>query len=265
MPSMVTTVTSTDGTPIAFERSGHGPALALVHGTTADRTRWATLISALISHRTVYAMDRRGRGDSGDADTYSIEREFEDVSAVVEAAGDSVDLLGHSFGALCAMEAAVRTGRVRKLILYEPYFPVEGVGPLYAEGERERFQALIDGGDRELLLSTFMKDLVGLTDAELETMRAEPSWQGRLAAAHTLVREMDEAEYRFDPERFRSLRSNCLLLVGEKSPPVMKAPSQLLASTLPDSRTVILPGQGHGAISMAPELFAQEVIQFLNE
>src|SRR5262245_15334434 len=101
-------VTSRDGTPIGYERSGQGPPLILVHGTTADHSRWAPVLPALSERFTVSAVDRRGRGASGDAPIYAIEREFEDVAALVDAVGGPVYLLGHSYGALCALEGARR-------------------------------------------------------------------------------------------------------------------------------------------------------------
>jgi pimeloyl-ACP methyl ester carboxylesterase len=255
-------VKSNDGTAIAFQRSGQGPPLVLVHGTTADHTRWTPVLAALERHFTVYAMDRRGRGKSGDAEPYALEREFEDVAAVVNAAGPRVNLLGHSYGALCAMEAALRTIHLHKLILYEPPFPVEGI-QMYPSGAKERLQALLERGDREGLLVTFFRDIVRSSEKEIERLRAEPVWQARLAAAHTLVREMGDADYVFAPERFRSLTHPTLLLLGEKSPPFLKKPTQRLASTLPSSRVVVMSGQGHAAMSTAPELFLHEVIGFL--
>jgi pimeloyl-ACP methyl ester carboxylesterase len=111
-------VCSPDGTRIACWRSGSGEPLVLVHGTTADHRRWARVLPHLEAHFTVFAVDRRGRGASGDARDYRIEREFEDVVAVVAAIGGPVTLLGHSYGGICAMEAALRTSAVRRLILY---------------------------------------------------------------------------------------------------------------------------------------------------
>jgi pimeloyl-ACP methyl ester carboxylesterase len=108
------TVLSEDGTSIAVWQSGEGAPLVLVHGTTADHTRWAPVLPALEERFNVLAIDRRGRGRSGDADDYAIEREFENVAAVVEWAGDGVNLLGHSYGGVCAIEAALLTDRVRK-------------------------------------------------------------------------------------------------------------------------------------------------------
>lgn len=99
-------IISKDSTPIAYQQSGKGPPLVLVHGTTADHTRWAPVLQPLEEHFTLYALDRRGRGESGDADAehYSIEREFDDVAAVVDSIGEPAYLLGHSYGALCAQK-----------------------------------------------------------------------------------------------------------------------------------------------------------------
>ncbi|MCZ7544560.1 MAG: alpha/beta fold hydrolase [Anaerolineae bacterium] len=113
-------VRSQDGTPIAYHRNGEGPPLVLVHGAIASHARWAAITPALAQRYTVYAIDRRGRGESGDAESYAMAREFEDVAAVVDAIGEGVNLLGHSFGALCALEAALLTPHVRRLIAYEP-------------------------------------------------------------------------------------------------------------------------------------------------
>jgi pimeloyl-ACP methyl ester carboxylesterase len=114
------TVVSRDGTEIAAWRSGSGPPLVLVHGGTTDHTNWDGVVSELGRHFTVYAMDRRGRGGSGDAPTYAVEREFEDVATIVDRLGGPVHLMGHSYGALCALEATRLTSNIAKLVLYEP-------------------------------------------------------------------------------------------------------------------------------------------------
>lgn len=256
-------VSSADGTTIAYERSGRGAPLVLVHGTTADHTRWRPILPALNDRFTVYAMDRRGRGMSGDAPEYQLEREFEDVAAVVNSIPGPVSLVGHSYGALCAMEGALRSPRLEKLVLYEPVFPVEGAEAAYPPGTLERFQAMLDRGDWESLLTHFLGEIAGVPESSLALMRTEPSWQGRLAAAHTIVREFADGEYEFEPARFRSLAVPTLLLVGEHSPPVLTRPSHALASALPHARVVVLPGQTHVAINTAPEMFARVVTEFL--
>jgi pimeloyl-ACP methyl ester carboxylesterase len=257
-------VTSQDGTVIAFERSGSGPPLVLVHGTTADHTRWPLVLPELERHFTVFAMDRRGRGGSGDSEDYAIEREYEDVAAVVDAAGPGTNLLGHSFGGLCALEAAFRTPNVRKLVLYEPAFAVEGI-EMYPPGTLERFQSLLDQGDRDLFLTTFFREIVGASEEEVAALRAAPSWQGRLAAAHTAVREFADGDYVLDRERAAKLLVPTLLLLGGNSPPILTRPTQVLGATLPNARVVVMPGQAHIAMNTAPDLFCREVISFLTE
>lgn len=112
-------VRSLDGTLIAFERSGAGPPLVLVHGILGSSRRWPVLPD-LEQHFTITAIERHGRGESGDTEPYAIAREFEDVAAVVTAIGGEVSLLGHSFGGLCVLEAALLTPHVRRLVVYEP-------------------------------------------------------------------------------------------------------------------------------------------------
>jgi pimeloyl-ACP methyl ester carboxylesterase len=255
-------VISADGTPIAFRRGGQGRPLLLVHGSTADHTRWMPLLPALEEHFTVYAVDRRGRGGSGDGPTYAIEREFEDIVAVVDAIGGPVDLLGHSYGALCALETAVRSDRVSRLVLYEPPIPT-GID-LYPAGFVERLQALLAAGDRDGLLTTFMQTVVRMPPHEVEQLQRAPQWPARVAAAHTVPREIEAAvAYRFEPARFARLATPALLLVGGDSPPVFTAATAALHAALPNSRIAVLPGQQHAAISAAPVLFLTEVLRFL--
>src|SRR5438874_2720649 len=132
------TVVSPDGARIAVERTGSGRPLVLVHGTTVNHTDWAPLIPELSRCFSVYAMDRRGLGDSDDPLGYAVEREFEDVAAVVESTGQPAALLGHSFGGLCCIEAAMLTPNVSELIVYEP--PIVVDPDFYPPGILQRFE-----------------------------------------------------------------------------------------------------------------------------
>ena len=256
------TVKSKDGTPIAVTKSGHGPALVLVHGTTADHARWAPILPRLEERFTVYAIDRRGRGKSGDAAEYSIEREFDDVAAVVDSIGEPVLLLGHSYGAICSLEASLRTSNVRKLVLYEP--PVPSGVPIYPEGSIDRLQAMLDRGDREGVVKTFFREIVHMPPAELDMLQSLPNWPARVAAAHTIPRELrSDDTYRFDPARFAGMRTPTLLLLGGDSPQFFKKAIESVHTALPESRIVVMPGQQHTAINTAPELFLREVLAFL--
>jgi pimeloyl-ACP methyl ester carboxylesterase len=253
-------VVSDDGTPIAVWRSGAGPPLVLVHGTSADHSRWAPVLPALAERFTVLAMDRRGRGASGDAPDYAFAREFEDVATVVRWAGDRVVLLGHSLGAVCAVEAALRTDRVGRLVLYEPPMgfvasPPEVVG---------RLEALLDAGERDELLRVFMADVAGLPPDQVELLSSLPAWQARLAAAHTIPREeRADRDYVFDGGRFRGLRAPTLLLLGGDSSEPFRAATEALAAALPDCRVAVMPGQRHAAMDTGAELFLAEVLSFL--
>ncbi len=258
-------VTSTDGTPIAYQRGGEGPPLVLVHGTSADHTRWKPILPTFEEHFSVYAVDRRGRGGSGDSEDYSIEREFEDIAAVVDSLGERAYLLGHSYGALCSLGGAVRSRNVGKLVLYEP--PVQVVGEESVVSEVvDRLEALLEAGDRDGVVATMLREVAEVPPEVVEQMRSLPAWQARVAAAHTIPRELRAQEsYRFDPERFGHLGAPTLLMKGGESPPTFEKGERAVAEALPNSRIVVMPGQGHVAMDTATELFTTEVIRFLEE
>jgi pimeloyl-ACP methyl ester carboxylesterase len=258
------TVRSFDGTPIAYEQTGAGRPLVLIHGATADRSRWLPVLPALSESYAVYTVDRRGRGGSGDGEPYSIEREFEDIAALVDSLDEPAHLLGHSFGALCALNAALLTRNLRSLILYEP--PPPGL-PTLPAAITGRLQALLDAGDRDGLVAAFMLEVAKVPAEQLAVMRAAPSWAGRVAAAHTILREGRAIESLppFDAARYRGIAAPVLLLLGGDSPALYRDSIEAIHSALPDSRLVILPGQQHIAINTAPDLFAREVLTFLRE
>jgi pimeloyl-ACP methyl ester carboxylesterase len=259
------TIISRDGTPIAYYRSGGGPPLVLVHGTSGSSARWKPVLTRLEEHFSVYALDRRGYGASGDGSDYALEREIEDVVAVFDSLSEPAHLLGHSFGALVALEAALQLPNLSKLVLYEPGMPLPGV-VLYPEGVIERMEALLDAGDRDELLNVLFLEVVLLPPHELALLRAAPNWPARLASAHAVVREARAEEaYAFEPQRFKALRAPTLLLAGGDSPPFLQAATQAVHAALPNSRITIMPGQQHIAMNTAPELFAREVLSFLLE
>ena len=257
------TITSKDGTQIAYRRSGEGPPLVLVHGTAANHSRWSPVLPALEEHFTVYAIDRRGRGGSGDGHCYDIEREFEDVAAMIGSIGEPVNLLGHSYGALCALEAALLTKNVRRLVLYDPGIEVAGE-EVYPHEVIEQMEAMLDRGDRDGIVVTTMREVAGLPPATIEHLRTLPVWQARVAAAHTIPRELQAVkDYGFDPERFRDLGVPTLLLIGGDSPAALRKAGEAVDEALPDSRIVVMAGQGHSAMDTGTDLFTTEVLRFL--
>jgi pimeloyl-ACP methyl ester carboxylesterase len=255
-------VTSADGTQIAVWRSGEGRPLVLVHGTTADHSRWAPVLPAFEAQVTVLMLDRRGRGRSGDAETYELEREFEDVLAVIEWVGEDVALLGHSYGGTCALEAALLTDRIEKLVLYEP--PLGFVSPPPAVvGQLE---SLLAAGEHDELVAYFMSEVAGLSPDQVELLRSLPAWDARIAAAGTIPREeRANREYVFEPRRFRGLDLPVLFLEGGDSPEAFKQAGDAVHDALPDCRVVVLEGQRHAAMDTATELFTAEVLRFLQE
>ena len=257
------TITSADGTSIAFERTGRGPPLVLVHGTTADHTRWEPVRPAFEEHFTVYAIDRRGRGESGDAEEYALEREFEDVVAVVESIDEPVILLGHSYGALVSLEAALRTDDIRTLVLYEPPLPVSEDDP-DTEGVLDAMTTLVDDGEDEAALVRFFTAVVGVPAAELDALRSAPNWPARVDAAHTAIREERARKgYVFDATRFDGVTTPTLLVAGSESAPFLRDATAVLDDALPNSRIAVLDGQAHAAMNTAPELFVDEVLGFI--
>jgi pimeloyl-ACP methyl ester carboxylesterase len=256
-------VTSNDGVPIACWRSGEGTPLVLVHGTAADHNRWAPVLPAFEQRFTVNAVDRRGRGGSGDAEDYAIEREFEDVAEVVDSLGESVNLLGHSYGALCALEAALLTRNVRKLVLYDPGIEVAGE-QIYPPEVIERLEALLGARDRDGVVATTMREVAGLPPETVEYMRSQPVWQARVDAAHTIPRELRAVKaYRLDAERFGDLGVPTLVLSGGDSPAALRKAGKDVDEALPNSRIVVMPGHGHAAMDTGTDLFTTKVLRFL--
>jgi pimeloyl-ACP methyl ester carboxylesterase len=256
------TITSADGTRIACWRSGEGPPLVLVHGTAADHGRWRAVLPGFEERFSVLAIDRRGRGGSGDSDGYELEREFEDVAAVVGSLGEPVNLLGHSYGALVALEAALLARNIRKLVLYDPGIEVAGeeVSP---PDVIERLEMLLEAGDRDGVVETTMREVAGLPPETVEYMRSQPVWQARVDAAHTIPRELRAVKaYRFDPERFEDLVVSTLVLSGGESPAALRKAAKAVDEALPDSRSVVMPGQGHAAMDTGTDLFTSEVLRF---
>lgn len=256
-------VASKDGTRIGYTRSGHGPPLVLVHGISADAERWAPVMPALEAHYTVYAMDRRGRGMSGDHAEYTLHRELEDVAAVVDAIGEPTLLFGHSYGGLCALHALLLTENVAKLVVYEPYAPV--VAATEVSAITLRYEATAASGDRDAVVSSFLREIVQLSEHEVRLMRAHPSWAARLAAAHTIPRELRAAEqFSFVPSRFANVHVPIGMLVGADSPAFLTDATARLHAALPTSEVVVLAGQRHAAMNTAPSLFVSQLRALLD-
>lgn len=258
-------VRSADGTPIAVYRSGVGPPLVLVHGTTADHTTWRAVGPLLGERHTVLAIDRRGRGASGDTFPHSIEREEEDVAAVAAFAsagvGRPVAVLGHSYGGRCALGAALLTDAIERVVVYEGPVGRDSFGDTAAmAAELER---LLASGDRAAVFETFMRGVVGLTDEEWAVVRSAETYPLRVAAADTIPRELRAGVGpASDLQRFGTVRQPVLQVVGGASDLRFRAAADALADVLRRGRLVVIEGARHAAHHTHAERFVAEILAF---
>jgi pimeloyl-ACP methyl ester carboxylesterase len=252
-------VKAPDGVRLGCDVAGEGPPLVMVHGAGSARWTFDLVRPHLEPNFTVWALNRRGRGDSEDGDGYSLEREFEDVEAVVREAGPDAYLFGHSYGGLVSAGAAVRLGRLAGLVLYEP--PMGGV--LADDDWIERYEARVAAGERAAAVRSFLRDAGGYTREEVDAMEGTPIWRARLEVAPTASREL-RAERAFTLDRIglQGLAVPCLLLVGSESPDWARRSTDAFATAIPGAEVRTLEGHGHGAAISGPELVAAEVERF---
>jgi len=264
-------VVSADGTAIADFRSGDGPPLILVHGTTADHTTFRVVAPRFAGRNTIHAIDRRGRGASGDGPVYAIEREYEDVAAVIDAvaaaAGGPADVVGHSFGGAVALGAATLTANLRRLVVYEGAPAVPGLSAV-PTALVARLDGLLASGDHARLLRTFLREVVQMDDRKLAAFEASPFYRERLEAAPTVLRELTAGGPGADPARVAALaaavRIPVLQLLGGDSPAFFGDATRRLDAALPDGRIVVLAGQRHAAHHDGADDFVDAVESFLD-
>lgn len=258
-------VLSRDKTAISFDVSGKGPAVILVDGALCHRAFGPSgpLAAALAENFTVFTYDRRGRGHSGNTAPYSIEREIEDIEAVVNQAGGSAFVHGISSGAALALEAATRGLAVKKLALYEAPFIVDDSHPPLPQDYLARLNGLISADRRGDAVKLFMK-LVGTPAIFVAIMRFTPVWSKLKAVAHTLPYDIGILEdYQqgkpLPAARWASFTSPTLVVDGEKIPPWMRQAMTALAQALPNAKQRSLPGQTH---MVKPKALAPVLTEF---
>jgi pimeloyl-ACP methyl ester carboxylesterase len=259
------TVTSKDGTMIAFDPSGDGPPLLVVGGALNDRHAAATLAGLLAPGFTVYAYDRRGRGDSGDTPSYAVEREVEDLQALVEDAGGTTFAFGHSSGAVLALETAVATPGITKLVLYEPPFIVDDSRPPLPGDFVEHLRELTATGRRGEAVEYFMTTGVGAPAEAIPSMRESQYWPSLEALAHTLwydgvIMGDNMVGKPLSADRWSSVTIPTLVIDGGGSPPSLRNAAHQLADVLPNGRRLTMEGQTH---EVDPALLAPVLTEFL--
>ncbi|GGG68585.1 alpha/beta hydrolase [Kocuria dechangensis] len=254
----MTTVTSADGTPIGFDRTGSGPALVLVLGAFNDRTAGHALAVHLAAHFTVINYDRRGRGDSGDTAPYAVEREVEDLAAMIEVAGGSAAVLGYSSGAVLAMLAAAKGLPITKLALYDPPFPLAGRAPEYFDQLATDIRAALDQGSPGKAVELFQTRAVGIPPETVAQIRQAPYWPALEKIAPTL--EYESLILATDPALPQRVAAPTLVITGSHSPPALADAAATLAGRLPDGTLRVLEGQTH---DINPQTAGPVITEFL--
>jgi pimeloyl-ACP methyl ester carboxylesterase len=256
------TVASGADVGISVMKIGAGPALLLVHGALLNATlSWAAVLQKLAGHFTVYALDRRGRAPSGDGEDYSISMEVDDIVRVIEAIGQPVTVLAHSYGALVTLEALDQLNGVARLILYEPPLTLAPVGPDVEKAVLDMERALA-ANDRDKIVTVFLRDQIGAPQERLDAFRSSPIWPVVLAIAPTLPRESRAVN---TPRDLAGRLAGCTIpttmLLGSESPARLRESSIFVSQAIPGSRLVMLEGQGHAAMMDAPDFFAGKVVE----
>ncbi|BCB87183.1 alpha/beta fold hydrolase [Phytohabitans suffuscus] len=258
-------VASADGTPIAYESTGDGPPVVLVGGAFNDRTTVSALAATLAPRVTAIAYDRRGRGDSGDnADAFAVEREIEDLAALIAAAGGRASLFGHSSGGVLALEAAAQGLPVERLAVYEAPFVVDGLRPLPAEGTAERVRALIAEERRDDAVCLFLTEQVAVPAEMVDGMRASPAWPFLVGLAHTLPYDIALCgpDLTVPTDRLAKIAVPTLTMAGGASPAWFPAAAQAVADAIPGASYRTIEGQDHGVLHN-PEALREPLLTFL--
>ena len=255
--------TSRDGTTIAYDRLGAGPAVVLVSGGSVDRSSNAGLAENLASDYTVLNYDRRGRGPSGDTQPYAVQREIEDIDAVIEAAGGTAHLYGSSSGAALALLAAAAGSQVQTLALWEPPYIVDESRPRPDPNTAQIYRDLVAQDRRGDAVEYFMARVVGMPEEFVASARTQPWWQWTESLAHTLAYDAEiMGDYSLPVDRIRSVAVPTLVLVGAASFGFMGPTAKAIADVLPDARVQTLEGQEH---NVDPAVLGPALAEFFRE
>jgi pimeloyl-ACP methyl ester carboxylesterase len=256
-------VISKDGASIVYDQLGKGPAVILVCGGSVDRASNAPLAALLAKHFTIFNYDRRGRGDSGDTPPYAVEREVDDIDAVVAAAGDAVFLYGTSSGAALALEATRKiSNKIIRLALWEPPYFVDESSPRPPADTAKTFTDLVSAGRRGDAVEFFMTKVVGLPQEFVAEARKAPWWQAQEAIAHTLAYDATiMGDYSLPAERIADINVPTLVIDGGASFPFLRATADAIAKILPNGQRHTLEGQTH---NVAPEAIAPVLRDFFS-
>ncbi|GAB3832765.1 alpha/beta fold hydrolase [Kribbella italica] len=262
------TITSTDGTTIAYEKTGSGPAIIVISNVAEDHTGVAGLVKALSEHFTVITFDRRGRGASGDPQPYDPAREIDDIAVLIDVAGGSAALTSGSGGCAITLDAASALGdKVTGLYLYDPPFLVDDSRPPAPADYVGHVEELIAAGRRSEAVEYMMTEVIGVPTEYLEPMKQDPSWEDTTRYAHTFAYEGKILRGLLDgkplPTDRWSIDAPIAVAVGENSEPYFRTAGDALDALLPNVTVLTLPNQDHGAFWAAPEPISEQIREFL--
>lgn len=255
------TVISKDGTKIAYDKSGQGPALILVLGALNSRKSGARLAKLLASRFTVISYDRRGRGKSTDTAPYSPEREVEDLAALIDALGEPVCLYGHSSGGALALEAALKLRKkIRKLALYEVPYTLDDTARNAASQYYRELKKLLAAGRKDDAVALFVRS-VGVSDKQIQAMKRMPMWKGLEKLAPTLAYDSEVLGegHALPDARLARLTVPTLVMHGGAGSPALRDAAQAVSEAIPKAKLRTLAGQTHG---VSPKALAPVLEEF---
>ncbi|RSM36972.1 alpha/beta hydrolase [Amycolatopsis balhimycina DSM 5908] len=256
-------VTSVDGTSIFFEQRGDGPPVILIGGAFNDRTTVVGLAEVLAGDFTTIVYDRRGRGDSGDTSPYAVEREIEDIAALIAQVGGTASVFGHSSGAILALEAGAAGLGIDKLVAYEPPYTVAD-RTSSADDLVDRVRAAIEAGDRDEAVRLFLVEGADTPAELIDGMKADPVWGWFTALAHTLPYDLTIVGPggRLPADRLARISTPALVIDGSESPSWFAATARAVTAAIPGARHETLAGQDHGVLQF-PETLRGLLTDFL--
>lgn len=256
-------VTSKDGTTIAYDRIGQGPTVVIVGGVLGDRSQQAPLAQLLASHFTVYNFDRRGRGESGDTSPYAVEREIEDIEAMLNAAGGSAFVYGTSGCGVLCLEAAAHglSPKMKKLAIWEPPYIVDDSRSPVPTDYLEQLRRMLREGRRGDMIELFFTKAVGMPAEFVTPMRQSPFWAAQEVFAPTLVNEailMGNGDFKLPGERIARAMPPTLVMDGGTTP-WLSHTADAVADTLPHAQRRTIAGQPH---NVDPQALAPVLVEF---
>jgi pimeloyl-ACP methyl ester carboxylesterase len=242
------TVTSKDGTKIAYDQVGRGPVVILVLGALNSRKSGAKLAKSLASNFSVVSYDRRGRGDSTNTAPYAPEREIEDVAALIDEVGGPVYLYGHSSGAAIVLEASIKLRKqIKKLAIYEVPYSMDAEARKSAKEYHRQLKKFLKSGRNGDAVALFVRN-VGVSDKQIQAMKRMPMWRGLVAQAPTLAYDSEVLGegHSLPAARLASIRTPTLVMHGGKGAPSMRDAAQAISEAIPKAKFLSVASQTHG-------------------